>query len=516
LRELAPTLAHHYSRAEAWAQACEYAERSAEAASGAYANREALERYDQAIAAALRGSLAASLQTRLYAARAKVHAVLGAFEPARGDLETALGLAEADGDVAARATLLGELGMLWGGHRDYQQGLALTREAVRLAESAANRRVLAQALVKTGLMELNLARVSESRRVLERALGVFGELGDQRGQAETLDVLSMAVGIEGSGRESGEYADRALAAFRELGDRTPEPSLITNRGFWMLYSGDWSGEALMRQGLAAATALGARSDQAYAHAALSDTAEMFGAFGVGLRECQTGLAIAREIGHLEWTALCLSAFGRLRRECGDPRTAVTVHEEMLDIVRTLGSVIWTADALGELGRDRLALGDDRGAAALLTDAVATAGSAVKFMLPPLNAQVELLLHQGEARRALDAARRCQALGRELRLHFIEARRLEAEALRALGELEAAEVAASDAKDQALAVGADKGSWRSRLTLADVLHASGRVEAAAGERAEALGTLRRVATDLPDDLRDAFEHSLPMRRARGEA
>lgn len=513
VRELAPILAHYYYQAEAWPLACAHAARAAEAASGAYANREALERYDQAIAAAERAPLAPAERMRLYAARARVHGVLSAFEPARADWETALRLAEAEGDVAMRATLLGELGMLWGGHKDYQQGLGLTQDAVRVAEAVGDRSVLAQALVKMGLMELNVAQMDESRRVLERALAIFGELGDERGRAETLDVLSMVAGIEGRGRESGEYADRALAAFRNLGDRTPEPSLLINRGFWMLYCGERAGEAVIRQGLAAAGALGARSAEAFAHAALGEAGEFFGAFGAGLRECLAGLAIAREIGHLEWTVIGLSLLGRLRRECGDPRGAVAVHEEMLGIARTLGAVIWIADALGELGADRLALGDDAAAAALLDEAISTGGNAVKFVLPALRGRVELLLRRGDAAAALAAARRFQELGRELRIHVVEGRRLEAEALLALHELDAAEIAASAAKVEALTRRAEKAAWRSCLTLADVFSAKGRTQEATCERAEALAALRRVAADLPEDLRAAFDDSPAMRRAR---
>ena len=57
VRELAPLLAHHYNRAEAWSLACDYATRAAEAASAACANREALERYDQAITASTRAAV---------------------------------------------------------------------------------------------------------------------------------------------------------------------------------------------------------------------------------------------------------------------------------------------------------------------------------------------------------------------------------------------------------------------------------------------------------------------------
>src|SRR5207253_636324 len=120
-----------------------------------YANKEALERYDQALTAGERAGLAPECM-RLHAARGRVHGTLGAFEAARADLEAALAMARTAGDAGACSDLLGALGELWGGHRDYQRGLELTLEAAQTAEAAGDRRLLAEALVRTGLMHLNL------------------------------------------------------------------------------------------------------------------------------------------------------------------------------------------------------------------------------------------------------------------------------------------------------------------------------------------------------------------------
>jgi predicted ATPase len=114
LSELSPLQAHHYFQAEAWPLACEHATRAAEAASAAYANREALERYDQALTAGERASRPAVERMRLHAARGQVHRVLGAFDAACADLETALALARESGDGGASAEMLGMLGELWG------------------------------------------------------------------------------------------------------------------------------------------------------------------------------------------------------------------------------------------------------------------------------------------------------------------------------------------------------------------------------------------------------------------
>ena len=83
LAELAPRLAHHYVEAEAGGPAAEHARRAAAAARAAFANREALVRYDQAIPAAQRAGLAAAARLTLHEGRASVHAVQADFDAAR-------------------------------------------------------------------------------------------------------------------------------------------------------------------------------------------------------------------------------------------------------------------------------------------------------------------------------------------------------------------------------------------------------------------------------------------------
>lgn len=189
--ELAPLLAHHAFHAEAWADACAHATRAAERARAAFANREALLRYDQVLLAAERAGLPDAARVPLLRARGQVHGVVGGLDEASCDVEAALAITRAAGDGTASAELLGLLGELWGGHRDYRRGLDLTREAVRTAESAGNLRATAEALVRSGLMHLNVAQLGESQRELERALAIFEELGDAAGGARTLDILSM-------------------------------------------------------------------------------------------------------------------------------------------------------------------------------------------------------------------------------------------------------------------------------------------------------------------------------------
>jgi tetratricopeptide (TPR) repeat protein len=168
-----------------------HARRAAERARDAYANREALVRYGQALDAAERAGLGAATRAVLLEARAGVHAATGGFEPACADLEEALGLAEAAGDNTAQGRLLSALGGLWGGHLDYERGLELAHRAVVALERGDDRRALAQSRAGLGVMALNLARFAESQRDLEIALLLYRELDDAAGQGRVLEILGM-------------------------------------------------------------------------------------------------------------------------------------------------------------------------------------------------------------------------------------------------------------------------------------------------------------------------------------
>ena len=517
LGELSPVLAHHYGEAEAWSLAAEHARRAAEAARAVYANREALARYDQALAAAERAGVAAGTRLELHEARGDVHAVLGAFEPARADLEAAQALARETGDRPAEARVLGALGMLWGGHKDYQRGLELTQQAVELIESSGDRRALGEARARVGIMRVNLAQMTESRRELERALALFREGVDAAGEARVLDALAMVTFVLGDLDQSVRHAEEAIPRLRALGDRQTEASCVVTLGTALGYRGDWpAAEPWIRQGLELAVAIGARSAQSFAHWTTGELLETFGSYGPALGEAETGLAIAREIGHLEWTAAGLATVGRIRRECGDVVGARRLHQEMLDTTRQLGTVLWISDALGELGQDLAAAGDGTAAAEYLVRAVEFAGEARKHTVRSLLGQGALALRRGRPAEGLALARRVQEVDAQFGVFVADARRLEGEALATLGQPDEAEAVLRRAKAEATMLGARPPRWRACLALAGLLEGAGRHAEAASERAEALTLLDRVMEELADpQLRRSFEASEPMRRARND-
>jgi class 3 adenylate cyclase/tetratricopeptide (TPR) repeat protein len=518
LGELAPRLAHHYGEAQAWAPAALHARRAAEAARGVFANREALARYDQAIDAAQRAGLPAGARLSLHEGRGDVHAVRGDFEHARADYEAALGLAKEAPSPLDEARILGTLAALWGGHQDYERGMALSRDAVEVAERAGDtpdaRRASAEAHLRVGLMELNLARMTASRRELSAALAQFREARDVRGEGRALDALGMGLMISGEIDASIEHMREALSRLAESGDRQTEASCMSNLAFALFYRGRRAeGEPWQAKALAAAQAIGARAQEAYVHWAAGELVEPYGDWGFALQEASAGLAIARAIGHREWTAAALAVVGRIHRSCGDVPGARRLHDEMLAIARDLRTTLWISAATDEMGRDLIAAADPDGAR-LLREAVELAGEAVEFAMRPLVALAELALHEGRAEEALESARRLQRVLAQFAVFVADCRRLEGEALDALGRTAEAAALLHRAHAEAAALGAAPVGWRASLALARVLGATARGDEARVLRAEARRLLEKVAlglTGAPHLLR-GFEATAPYREA----
>jgi tetratricopeptide (TPR) repeat protein len=512
--DLAPRLAHHYLEAEAWVPASEHARRAAAMAAGAWANQEALARYDQALVAAERAGLPTAERRTLLEARAAVRGLLGQFEPARADLEAALALAEGDGDAVAQGRVLTALGALWGGHRDYARGLELTRWAVALLERAGDRRALADARAQLGVMLLNVVRMTDSRRELEAALALFEELDDVRGQGRTLEMLGMNVQLSGDLVRGSEILGRALPMLRASGDRRAEISALTSESATLTFEqGLAAAGPGLRRALDLARSLEARGDEAFVRAITAEMQICFGEFTAALGQASSGLAIARELGHLEWTAYGLGMLGRLHAECGDVAGARALHEEELTLARRLGAHIWISDALANLGLDLVYAGELESGRRHLAEAIEIAGECVEKVIFPQLHLGACALRAGRPGEALAAVADFRARCGAYAVLLVEARRLEAEAWLAQGRADDAEVALRAVAADADAFGYAPCRWRAGLALAGALAARGRTDAARREAGLVLGMLQGVLAALPEDpLGRTFAQSELMRRA----
>jgi tetratricopeptide (TPR) repeat protein len=240
--------------------------------------------------------------------------------------------------------------------------------------------------------------------------------------------------------------------------------------------------------------------------------EQYGDLGGAFRESEAALALARRIGHREWTAIGLSILGRVTRICGAAARALPLHEEMLATTRELGTALWISSALAEMGENLIALGDEAGGERRLHEAIEVAAEATQFVIPPRLALAELKLAQGRPREALDMAGRAEDVAGEYRGWKLQARRLRGEALQALDAGPEGLALLRAAQAEGIATGFAPVVWSSTLALADVLDRRGQSVEAAAMRAEARAALEDVAAGLPDELRAPFAMVPMMRRA----
>ena len=480
--ELHAVLAFHYERAEVWPRACEHARAAAEAARDSFANREAIESYTQALRTAERANLGPSERSQLFEGRGGIHERRGSFEAAQGDYEAALDLARAGADersTAAQIRLLGALGMLWGGHKDYQRGVELTDRAVTLAGESGDARAQADASVQLGILLLNLLRLSEGRQVLEQALLLYRQLDDPHGQARTLDALGLFACCDGRLDDAAVYLQDAHERLVALGDQGGAMSTAAMLGVPLAFGGRWcEAEPWVRRAIAIAEEIGSPSAEAFAWMILAEGLEQYGAYTRADEAARRGLAIAREIEHREWTLAVLGPIGRVLRARGDRAGGLAAHQEMLAIAREVGSALWTVEALANVSLDHLILGDLDAARAASDEALRLGGQYQKGNLNAWLTQISLLLLDGRPADALAVARDARELCAEFRARLPEFWRLEGDALAALGQLPEAEAAYQSALAIARAVDAAPVLWQAAQALGRLLTRTGRADEAA--------------------------------------
>jgi tetratricopeptide (TPR) repeat protein len=270
----------------------------------------------------------------------------------------------------------------------------------------------------------------------------------------------------------------------------------------------------MKRALEVARAIGARGQEAYVHASAGNLLEPYGEWGRAFAESETGLVIARELDHREWTATALSALGRVRRSCGDVVGARACHEEMLGIARELRTTLWIADALSELGQDLLALGQLAEGGRHLAEAIEAAHETLQFTVRPRIAQMALALRAERPTDVLDLFASLESLVRQFGVYTLDARRLMGEALIALSRRDDGEARLREVQAAAATLGAAPAGWRAALALARLFDATGRGAEARAARADARRLVEKVAAGLTGaaDLLRGFQTSPVYREA----
>jgi DNA-binding SARP family transcriptional activator/tetratricopeptide (TPR) repeat protein len=165
---------------------------------------------------------------------------------------------------------------------------------------------------------------------LEEAARVFGQLGDQSGEARACVRAGNALWRGHRQADARRLAERALELFRVCGDRAGQAGALNNIGMHHIH---------------------------------------LGAYQDGLDYCQRGLAIFRELGYRRGEANILDSLGEAYRHLGRTADAITCFEQSLNAFRELGDQYNQAEILTHLAAARQADGDRLAARQSLRDAL---------------------------------------------------------------------------------------------------------------------------------------------------
>jgi class 3 adenylate cyclase len=320
LAEQYEVLAHHFLKAEEWAKALDYLVKAAEKAAKAFATREAVALYDQALEAA--GKLSNTVDFRtlmsIHQAKMSLNFILSDFEGSRAEGERLQLIARRAGDrVSEGAALAGMANAsLWA--HDFDRALDYSRQAIEVASAANSKPVLAGGHFVTGFAYGVTARLEGAAVELERALTLSREVGDVLHESLSLCFIGLATNWAGNYDE----ASRLLFEARRIAE---ENNLLVPLLFGLFMHG---------------VTLTGKGD-----------------YDAALTTLQEGLTLSDKVGSEVQRHRMLNCLGWLYMECGDLDRAIDLNRQGAEGARKRSDPEIIANPEINLGDIFLAKGD---------------------------------------------------------------------------------------------------------------------------------------------------------------
>jgi tetratricopeptide (TPR) repeat protein len=313
-------LGHHFFKAEEWNKALDYLLKAAEKATKAFAIREAVALYDQAMDAAERLGDAVDIKTLMSIRQAKMSLcfILSNFEHSRAEGERLLALARRAGDRVTEGAALAGMGnaSLW--THDFNRALDYSRQAITVASEVGAKPVLAGGHFVTGFVYGVTARLDAAGHELGQALTISREAGDVLHEALSLCFIGLTTNWAGNYDEASRLISEGLRIARENNLLVPLIYGLFMHGVTLIGKGDYDAAV------------------------------------VTLEE---GLALSEKVGDEVQCHRMLNSLGWLYMECGDLDRAIDFNRQGAEGARKRGDRETIANPEINLGDIFLAKGD---------------------------------------------------------------------------------------------------------------------------------------------------------------
>ena len=265
----------------------------------------------------------------------QIHWHLSEFDVAFGYLEEALAIRRTLGDHQGEAASLGHLAIVCWHRGDHHGAADRFREALVLHERAGDVRGLLMTHNNIGDVEFHLGHYDAALEHYEKAAAI-AEMGRQY---KAIWLNNMANVLHRTGRSDealGNYR-AALEVYREIGDRRGESETLNNIGHCYLGTG-WDGQGLIhyQKALHLAQEIGERYVAAQALRGIGKVHGRGGRHGIAMEHYSQALDLARSIGDSYQEARILEDMGTALSQAGNAPQATWHWNRALELYNHLG------------------------------------------------------------------------------------------------------------------------------------------------------------------------------------
>ncbi len=329
----AAELAFHYDRAGLASDAVAHYVIAAQAASSRYANAEAIDHLDRALA--LVGDDAPDRRFEILRLRFGVHDIVGDRNAQEFDLAAMEQMESTDPTIAAELSIL--RARLLSAHGSYAEA----EEVVARALAAPDASLHVSDRASLAFLRAQLARHrghnDRASSHAEEARSLYGEIGDASGVASVDDFLG-GIAWDGGDFERAVSLHRSAAdMFGSLRNVTDEIRALNNLGSALFALGDYSEARTMHEAGAARSAdIGYLMGEGDHKDNAGGTAWAVGDYGVAMELYSAALAIRERMDDAWGIAISKGNLGATRRAMGYPDDALILYREALAIDRRIG------------------------------------------------------------------------------------------------------------------------------------------------------------------------------------
>jgi tetratricopeptide (TPR) repeat protein len=356
----AAVLGRHHAGADNGEEALRWFLVAADRAEGVSALLEAIDDLDEALSVAGPGT---DVSAEILLRRGRLRGRTGDHRGARTDLDRALREALDRGDRSLEMRCRDEIGFLVAGSADYRESVEHLERALAIADQLEDADGRVSALSRLTITWANRLQLDRAQRTGELALDAASAAGDELLRATALDALKPVALMLGRIDDVEHYGDELRPLYARRNDRWLQQFVDLETAFASIARCRFEeARGRLDRSLAANRELHDDGNEPLHLGTFSHYHRCRGDLDTAVEIGRRAFLLARERGHLEWTAFAASSLGGTLLQLGAREEAVDVLRTGVEAAERSGADLHALRCVGLLARAlaRTAPGDDGG------------------------------------------------------------------------------------------------------------------------------------------------------------